>query len=122
MTDERQAMSGGKVGNVNPIDQQFLGHLVATIAKAVGPRRIVLFGSGARGQLGPHSDLDLLVVMPDGVHRRQTARRIYEALAGLGISKDIIVVTESDVRQFSGEPSLIIGPALKEGKELYRAP
>jgi len=103
------------------VDQQVLDRLVLKIVEAVHPRRIVLFGSGARGQMGPHSDLDLLVVMPDGVHRRQTAQHLYRTLGGMGISKDIVVVTESDVRQFSDEPSLVIQPALREGRELYRA-
>ena len=102
-------------------NQALLSELVQRIVAAVQPRRIVLFGSAARGQLGPHSDLDVLVVMPDGVHRRQTARRAYRALAGLGWAKDIVVVTEEDVRRFSDEPSLVIHPALKEGRELYRA-
>jgi predicted nucleotidyltransferase len=103
------------------IDQQVLDRLVAKILETVQPRRIILFGSAARGQMGPHSDLDLLVVMPDGVHRRKTAQGLYRTLAGLGIAKDIVVVTESDVRQFSEEPSLVICPALREGRELYRA-
>lgn len=102
-------------------EQSVLDRMVERIVEAVQPRRVILFGSAARGQLGPHSDLDLLVVMPDGVHRRQTAQRLYRALAGLGVSKDIVVVTESDVRQFSDEPSLVICPALREGKELYCA-
>ncbi len=102
-------------------EQSVLDRMVERIVEAVQPRRVILFGSAARGQLGPHSDLDLLVVMPDGVHRRQTAQRLYRALAGLGVSKDLVVVTESDVRQFSDEPSLVICPALREGKELYCA-
>jgi uncharacterized protein len=104
------------------VNQELLDRLVAKVVERVQPRRIILFGSAARGQLGPHSDLDLLVVMPDGVHRRRTAQSIYRALDGLGIPKDVVVVTESDVRQFSGEPSVVILPALREGKELYRAP
>lgn len=71
--------------------------------------------------MGPHSDLDVLVVMPDGTHRRQTANTLYRALSGFGYPKDIVVVTEDDVRRFGDEPSLVICPALKEGKELYRA-
>ena len=101
---------------------EILDRLVRTIVATVQPRRIILFGSAARGQTTPHSDLDVLVVMPDGVHRRRMAQRLYRALAGLGAPKDIVVVTESDVARFAGEPSLVIFPALKEGKELYSAP
>ncbi len=103
------------------VDQATLDQLVARIVETAHPRRIVLFGSAARGQMGPHSDVDLLVIMPDGVHRRRTAQGLYLALAGLGVAKDIVVVTESDVSQYGDDPSLIIHPALKEGRELYRA-
>ena len=103
------------------IDKGILDRLVARIVESVQPCRIILFGSAARGQMGPHSDVDLLVVVRDGVHRRRTAQRLYLALMGLGITKDIVVVTESDVREFAEEPSLVIHPALREGRELYRA-
>ena len=39
----------------------------------------------------------------------------------MGVPKDNIVVTESDVREFAAEPSLVTAPALKEGKESYSA-
>jgi predicted nucleotidyltransferase len=103
------------------IDERVLDELVARIVAAVHPRRIVLFGSAARGQMGPHSDLDVLVVMPDGVHRRQTAMGLYRTLAGLGWATDIVVVTEDDIERYGSDPSLVICPALEEGKELYRA-
>jgi len=103
------------------LNQTVLNELVQRIVEAVQPNRIILFGSAAKGQMGPNSDLDVLVVMPDGVHRRQTTRKIYRALFGLGWAKDVVVVTEEDVRRFEDEPSLVIYPALKEGRELYRA-
>jgi predicted nucleotidyltransferase len=102
-------------------DQQVLADMVRRIVQTVQPLRIILFGSAARGQLGPDSDLDVLVIMPDGVHRRRTAQVIYRNLKGLGWSKDIVVVTESDVREYGHNPSLVLYSALKEGRELYRA-
>jgi predicted nucleotidyltransferase len=101
--------------------QEILDHLVERVVQAVHPRRILLFGSAATGRMGEHSDLDLLVIMPDGVHRRRTAQEIYRSLTGLGIAKDVVVVTESDVRQYSGNPSLVLCPALREGQEIYCA-
>ena len=99
---------------------QVLDELVRRTVEAVNPLRIVLFGSAVRGEMGTDSDLDVLVVMPDGVHRRETARQVYRALAGLGKPKDIVVVTEDDIRRYGDDPSLVICPALAEGKELYR--
>ena len=47
--------------------------LVDEVVKKVRPLKIILFGSTARGETGKHSDIDLLVVVPEGVHRRRTA-------------------------------------------------
>jgi predicted nucleotidyltransferase len=81
----------------------------------------VLFGSAARGEMGPQSDLDILVVMPDGIHRRQTSAEIFKALRGIGLPKDVIVVTEKDIAAHRFNPSLVIKPALEEGREIYAA-
>lgn len=98
-----------------------LDELVRRVLKVVQPKRLILFGSAARGGAGSESDLDLLVVMPDGIHRRRTAQIIYRSLTGLGVAKDILVVTESDVKEYAENTSLVLYPALREGKELYRA-
>jgi len=71
--------------------------------------------------MGPDSDLDVMIVIRDGIHRRRTSQLLYRALAGLGIPKDLVVVTESDVAQLGDDPSLVLKPALTEGIELYRA-
>jgi predicted nucleotidyltransferase len=103
------------------IEEEMLSRLVARIVETVQPRRIILFGSATRGQKGAHSDVDLLVVMPDGIHRRRTAQAIYLGLSGTGIAKDIVVVTESDVHRYGDNPSLVLFSALREGREIYRA-
>ncbi|MFH1113526.1 MAG: nucleotidyltransferase domain-containing protein [Pseudomonadota bacterium] len=103
------------------VTRELLDDVVRRIVHAVQPVRIVLFGSAVRGALGPHSDLDILVVMQDGTHRRETAQCIYRSLFDLEIPKDIVVVTESDVKDLGTNPSLVIRPALEEGRELYHA-
>ena len=80
---------------------RLLEELVRRIVAAVHPLRIILFGSAARGEMGPDSDLDVLVVMPDGVHRRETAQLIYRHLLGLGFATDGVVVTQSDVQKYA---------------------
>ena len=98
-----------------------LDEIVRKILEVSKPKRLILFGSAARGGMGPGSDLDLLVIMPDGAHRRCTAQAIYRKLAGLGLAKDIVVATESDVREHGANPAMVLYPALREGKELYHA-
>lgn len=101
--------------------QAILDKLVQGIVETVHPRRIVLFGSAARGQMGPHSDLDVLVVMPDGTHRRHTAQKLYMELRDLELPTDFVVVTEEDIERYGTNHSLVICPALEQGREIYSA-
>ena len=103
-------------------DPKVIDELVRRILEIVRPLRIILFGSAARGEMGPNSDLDVLVIMPNGIHRRKTAQDIYRRMWGFGFAKDIVVVTESDVLQCGSNPYMIIKNALDEGKEIYLAP
>ena len=103
------------------IDEEKLRELSDRIAAAAHPLRIILFGSAARGEFGPDSDLDVLVVVPDGTHRGHTAEDIYRELWGFGFATDVVVVTEGDVGQHRQDPFLVIKSALDEGRELYRA-
>ena len=100
---------------------EMLDEIVRRIVDTVQPLRILLFGSAARGTMGPDSDLDLLVVMPEGVHRRRTEQTIYRCLMGVGFATDIVVVTEADIVAYGDNPSLVLFPALRDGREVYRA-
>ncbi len=105
---------------MNP-DPKVLDELVHRIVASVQPLRIVLFGSAARGSMGPNSDLDVLVVVPNGGNCLRLAQTLYRELRGLGCAKDILVVQEQDVEQYGENPYLVLNTALTEGKELYRA-
>ena len=88
--------------------------------RSLNPEQIILFGSAARGEMGRHSDVDLLVVK-DGADRRRTAARIYRRLHGVGAAVDVIVVTPDDVERYRDSHALIIKPALHEGRVVYDA-
>ena len=103
------------------LDPEMIKEIVRRVTSAVHPLRVILFGSAARGEMGAESDVDLLIVVPDGTRRRDASRRAFRALTGMGIAKDVIVVTEGDVKEFGENPSLVIKPALEEGREVYHA-
>jgi len=102
-------------------DQEILDELVRRITKVVQASRIILFGSAARGQMSLNSDLDVLVIVPDGNDCLALAKTLYRQLRGLGYAKDILVVQQSDVEQYGSNPYLVLHAALTEGRELYRA-
>ena len=95
--------------------------VVHTIVDAVHPRKILLFGSAARGELHDESDLDLLVVMADGARRHETARLIRKRLLLLHREIDVIVATENELAEVGGNFSLVYYPALREGRVVYAA-
>jgi len=63
-----------------------LNETVRRIVDCVHPKKIILFGSAVRGDMGPNSDMDLLIVIPAGGHRRKTAQTIYRNLIGVGFA------------------------------------
>jgi hypothetical protein len=71
--------------------------------------------------MGANSDIDVLVVVPDGVHRRQTAQTISQHLIGLDVAVDVVVATESDLQHYGNNFSLVYYPAVREGKTIYAA-
>lgn len=100
-------------------DAQVLAEIVQRIVEAVHPLRIILFGSAARGEMGRDSDLDLMVVMPDGTHRRHTAQFLEGTLTGIMVPTDIIVATVSDLEQYRDSFGFIYREALRDGTALY---
>ena len=95
--------------------------LVRRIIELVHPLRIILFGSAARGEMESDSDIDVLVVMPEGVHRRRTAQLLYRQIRGLGVPFDILVATPDDLERHKDNIGLIYQRILREGREVYVA-
>ena len=102
-------------------EPEAIEQLVQRIVEIVHPLRIILFGSAARGEMGTDSDIDVLVVMPEGVHRRRTAQLLYRQIRGLGVPFDILVATPNDLEQHKDNIGLIYRTVLQEGREVYAA-
>ena len=94
--------------------------VIRRIVEVAQPEKIILFGSATRGEMNRHSDIDLLVVK-EGMHRRDMAGRIYENLWGVGAAVDVVVVTPADVERYKDSHALVIKPALREGRVVYEA-
>lgn len=99
--------------------QSVIDELVRRIVEAVHPLRIILFGSAARGEVGPHSDIDVMVVMPEGVDRLGTARLIYRSLGDLQVPVDVLVASEDDLVRYRDTKGLIYRNVVREGRAIY---
>ena len=102
-----------------PITPETLDEVVRRILTAGSPLRIVLFGSQARGEAGPGSDLDVLIVEDSTLPRYKRASRYLRALVGVFPAKDVVVWTPEEIEAWSGVPNAFVTTALREGKTLY---
>jgi predicted nucleotidyltransferase len=93
--------------------------IVSRIVTRFDPDKIILFGSHARGDAGPDSDVDLLVVMPVARSKRESRLAIRRALRDVAISKDVIVSPPEEYAWRKDVVGTIEYPATREGKVLY---
>ena len=99
-----------------------LAEVVRRLVEAYGPERIYLFGSKARGDAGPDSDYDLLVVVPDdAAPERRRSRLAYEVLRGTGTAADVLVCTHSYFERRRSLKASLPGTVLREGRLLHGA-
>lgn len=100
-------------------DDAILEAMAGRLTNRFNPERILLFGSRARGRAAEWSDVDLLVVMPDGTDRRQAAIEMHVALGDIPAAKDIVVTTPAHIAQRGHVIGSVLRPALREGTVLY---
>ena len=96
---------------------------VARLVRAFAPLRIDVFGSVARGTAGPHSDLDLLVVLPvlDRADKRAASVRARRVLAGLGTAVDVVMTSPAEIERNGDIVGYVLREALLEGRTVYAA-
>ena len=93
--------------------------MVRRIVREFDPDKVILFGSHARGEVGPDSDVDLLVVMPVEGSKRAKQLEIRIALHDIHVPKDIIVSRSEEFEWRKNTVGTIEYPAVHEGKVLY---
>ena len=108
------------------VTDALLDQMVQAIVDGADPERVILFGSRARGDAREDSDIDLIVIEaePFGADRSRLAeeRRLYRALAGLRVSKDILVYSLDEVEYWRDSLNFVLARALREGRVLYERP
>jgi predicted nucleotidyltransferase len=95
--------------------------LTETLVRAARPRRIILFGSQARGNAAEDSDFDVMVVEDRPVDRFQEMVRLNRVLRSLDIPVDLLVVSEEKFQYWRDTPGNVYYEAASDGKVLYEA-
>ncbi|MGB2728154.1 MAG: nucleotidyltransferase domain-containing protein [Halobacteriota archaeon] len=101
------------------IPQATIQEAVDLLKKAAKPKKIILFGSYARGNPREDSDLDFLVVEKELKARRMEMVRLSDVLRPLRIPVDVLVASEKVFNEWADTPGTVLYEAAKEGKVLY---
>jgi predicted nucleotidyltransferase len=104
------------------IDEPKLEEIVRRLVKTYQPLKIYLFGSYARGDIGPDSDYDLLVIVPDDAPKElRRSRLAYQVLRGIGTAVDVLVCTRGYFEARLHLKASLPGTVIREGKLLHAA-
>jgi len=105
------------------ITQDKVQAAVDRIVEVGRPRSVMLFGSYARGESRPGSDLDILVIVDDSVaNTRAESVRLRRSLRGIPMPVDIVVVRYRDLQKLGATPGLLYEHVLREGRRVYERP
>ncbi len=102
-----------------PVTEDLYHEIVQRILAAGKPQKIVLFGSRARNDYRPDSDLDLLIIEDTPLPRFKRSGPYRRALLGLFPAKDVVVRTPFEVEEWQNVPNAFITAVLNEGRILY---
>jgi predicted nucleotidyltransferase len=103
------------------ISEQTISEAVRRLVEAANPRKVILFGSYARGCAGEHSDLDILVIEREVTNHRREMVRLHDTLRTLRIPADVLVTSEDTFREWQNTPNTVYYDASREGKVCYEA-
>lgn len=99
-----------------------LREIVQRLITEFQPEVIYLFGSVARGQAGPDSDYDIMVVVPNASEPKyRRAQKAQRALWGVSKGADVLVLTRAEFDEARAVVCSLPATVLREGKELYAA-
>ena len=102
------------------IDRATIRAIAQLIVERFDPEQVILFGSQARGEVGEHSDVDLLVVLRADVQRPRRGNPIRRAIAERFVLPiDIVIRSTEAVAEHRNDPYSLIHKALEEGEVLY---
>ena len=97
-----------------------LSEVVRRLVEVYHPERVYLFGSVARGDAGPDSDYDIMVVVPDDAPPElRGSRAAYLSLWGTGVASDVLVWTASQFNSRVHLAASLPATVIREGRLLH---
>jgi predicted nucleotidyltransferase len=101
------------------IDAKLMDEIVRRIVEVIQPEKVILFGSQARDEARPESDIDLLVIAESTRPRYRRSAPLYGALSDILVPMDILVYSPEEVKEWSEVRQAFVTTAIREGKVIY---
>ena len=102
-------------------DEALIAEAGRRLTVAAPDADIILFGSRARGDAHPDSDLDLLVIEPDFARRGEEYGRLRKELRGLEVAIDLVIYRRREAEEWGEVPGSFLHRVLGEGRILAEA-
>jgi len=110
---------GSQQSRTKPISVPTLAEITKRLVHALHPSRLILFGSGARGEARPDSDLDVLVVLPSIKDRHASTVAALRVLKDITQDVDVLVASEEEAETTGRIRGTVLNAALTEGRVIY---
>ena len=103
------------------VDEATIQKAAALLHEAAPDATVVLFGSHARGQGGPDSDLDFMVIVRQVSSRMDEMVRLRRVLSPLRVPVDVLVVSREQFDKWADTPGNVYHEAATAGRVMYEA-
>ena len=106
---------------MSPTTSQIVSNVTGVLVQAAHPKRIILFGSQARGEAASDSDFDIMVVEENPANRFAEIVRLNRLLRSFDMAIDLLVVSDENFQYWRDTPGNVYYEAATEGQVLYEA-
>jgi predicted nucleotidyltransferase len=107
-----------RISVTRAVDDTLIAEAGRRLAAAAPDAQVILFGSHARGEAGPHSDVDFLVVEPEVANEAEESVRLHRTLRDLRMPADVIVVSRDYADRWREVRGCLVHVALSQGRVL----